>query len=216
MVSKNWYRKTSWTNGDKDDFFRRLQKARPDHRSQYLLIQMSHLYETGRRENIDAALKLSRVAIEEYANPIDLESIYFLQAKCYERSGIIDQAINSYRLAFAARRAKTGIRTNAPVDFAYTVATRHLTDLYREVISVINELVNDVDIILPSEKYKLAAAMALIHNYFGEKDRAKRYAEIALEAVSQTDPRLSRHPASGLVTQPDEIVIKQLKNISKS
>lgn len=216
MVNTNWYRKTSWTADDQKDFFGRLQKARPHNRSQYLHIQASHLMETGIKANILTALSLLDIAIIDYPEPINLELDYFLKAKCYESLGKFDDAIVAYRHACEARRNQLSMRTEAPLYYAYFVVSHNRIDLYNEVLTVVEELVHEIDVLFPIQKYLLTASMALIHDKYGQKEIAKKFAEGALDAVAQTESGLSYHPRIGLVTIKDKDVIKRLKKIRDS
>ena len=66
MNNHMWYRKTTWTANDREDFFARLKRSRKTSRGQYLKIQAYHLYETNSPIEIKAALELTELALAEY------------------------------------------------------------------------------------------------------------------------------------------------------
>ena len=213
MANRDWFRKSSWTASDQNDFFSRLKKARPNNRSQYLHIQAAHLMETGLKKNFISAISLLDMAINTYPDPINLETDHFLKARCYEALGHIDDAITSYRRAIEARKNQHSIHTDAPLNFAYFVVSHDRVDLYHEALTGIEEHVREENLLFPIQRYQFASCLALIYDQYRQKDVAIKFAQRALDALAQKESGLSYHPGIGLVTKKDQAVIKRLKKI---
>jgi tetratricopeptide (TPR) repeat protein len=59
MGRNDWYRRSTWTNRDQDEFFQRLNRSRSlSSKVQYLIIQAQCLRNAGGEKNIRAALEL--------------------------------------------------------------------------------------------------------------------------------------------------------------
>lgn len=215
MKQKDWFRRTTWTKQDNQDFFSRLKRARENNRVQYLLIQASCLEDTGNQKYIVGALDLIEIAINQYPYPIYLERAYQQKANCLERVGKLDDALIAYRNAFIARRNKPNIRTDAPLKFGMYAVRHNRHDLYREVLSVFQELVNRNDISFPVEHFMFYSTTAIIADHFHEKEKARQCAQKALDAESKTYSGLVRHPTVGLVKRPDKEIENKLQRILK-
>ena len=70
----DWFRRTSWTDSDQQDFEQRLARARLHKRPQYLRIQAVSLVQTGEPDLIQAAQSLIDRFLREYAD--DLETAF--------------------------------------------------------------------------------------------------------------------------------------------
>lgn len=213
MTNNNWYRRSSWTKEDQLDFFAHLRRARRDNRTQYLRIQAGYLLDTHARENIVSALQLLDMLLREYSSPTQLEQTYYEQARCFQALGQISEAIDSYRLAFAARRVTPNVRTYAPLSFGMLVVSNSLEQLYNETQEVFNSLVESNDIIFPDAKYMYFAVSAIILERSGRLDAAAECAAKALNAASMQRSGFVRHPNIGLVKNRNTAIDAKLRKM---
>ena len=67
MGRYDWYRKTTWTEQDRSEFWLRLNRSRNDfNKAQYLRIQALTLEETGVEANIHASMELLDGRLADY------------------------------------------------------------------------------------------------------------------------------------------------------
>ena len=216
MSTKDWFRRTTWTDDDQRDFFARLARARKPNRPQYLYIQAACLLGTHQRGNVSAALDLLNLCLAEHA-PADteIENLQHLRARALEELGQNDAAIDAYQLALQARRNAPSVRSYAPLDFAYLIVRKQRTDLYAEAMSVLTQYGDAVVLLFPDAQYRYCAACAIIAQEAGESAKAKEFAAKALQAASTADSGLSGHPDIGLVGHMDKGMETRLKTILK-
>jgi tetratricopeptide (TPR) repeat protein len=216
MSTKNWFRHTTWTTDEQQDFFARLARAHKNKRPQYLYIQATTLLESQKRGNTQAALNLLELCLADYAPRDDeIDTIQQLRARGLEELGQTDAAIEAYRLALRARQRDPQIRSTAPVDFAYLLVRERRTALYAEAMEALTQYADPVILLFPDAQYRYAAACALIAQEAGETERAKEFAAKALDAASKTSSGLSYHPDVGLVAHIDKGIERRLKKILK-
>ena len=213
MTDKNWFRRTSWTEEDQQDFFAHLQRARRYNRAQYLQIQASCLLATGLPRDAASAIELLDILLRDHPDSVETEGAHGLKARCLEALGRIDEAIDSYRLALAARRTATNIHTYAPLSFGMLVIRNERRDLYEEVLSAFNEMVGPVDLLFPDAQYMYFAASAIILGEAGRMEAARECAAKALRAASMTTTGLARHPDIGLVVKRDKAIDVKLQRL---
>ena len=118
MGRHDWYRKSSWSDEDQADFFRRLARSRSG-RNQYLLIQAGCLRSAGYAE---PALRL----IEQYFTEFPANDLFHVggtlqKAQCLEALGRIDEAEEAYLATVAEQRQVPNYITSVYTDFPWFV-----------------------------------------------------------------------------------------------
>jgi len=93
------------------------------------------------------------------------------------------------------------------------VIRHNRVDLYTEVPSTFNELIEDNDLIFSDAQYMNFASRAIITDKEGQKEMAHVYAKKALEAASRDQSDSGRHPQLGLVEERDEDLERKLRKI---
>jgi len=213
MGNKDWFRKTTWSSEDKDDFFIRLNRAREYNRAQYLRVQAHHLEETGTKVAIDGALELLEIVIAKYPAKIELANAYYQRATCLEKLDRHEEALIAYRESFTAIREQPNVRPNSPLRFGVFAVKYDWSDLYKEVLEVFEEFIDVGNLRFPKTEYYYFAVMAIISDYFGRKVEANEYAVAALAASRKKHSGFAYHPDVGLVETPDEDIDKKLRRI---
>src|SRR6185312_4454064 len=101
----DWFRKITWTESDRADFFARLARARgATHKAQYLRIQAVHLQHTGHLESVRAALELLDILIADHPEPTQLALAHMQRGECLSTLGDHDAGLTAHREALAAER----------------------------------------------------------------------------------------------------------------
>lgn len=212
-MAGEWYRKTSWTTADQDDFSARLRRCRSDaHRAQYLRIQASHLQLLGTPEMIRAALGLLERVLNEFPEKFELAMTHVQKAECMKALGNPVQALASYRNALQAEREFRNVKTNAWLDFGWLIACNAMVDKYDEALAILKEFMGSL--IFPVERFKYFAILAIISNHYSDEVAARDFAKKSLEAVSMKDSGFRYHREVGLVKNADENIIKLLEKIA--
>ena len=200
MGREDWYRRTTWSQSDREAFFERLARSRSlYHKSQYVRIQASCLQGAGL---IPEALALLEHLFAEWPHPSQLASAFQQRGRCELILGNVELAIEAFRRAIQTEREYPSAHTYAFLDFAWLVTTRKLTSCYAEVFELLSERYKQV--MFPVDAYRFAACHALILDAEGDRPRARRYAQIALDAAAKTSSGLTHHKKLGLVTSPPD------------
>jgi hypothetical protein len=102
MSCTDWFRRSSWTDRDQEEFNARLQRSRGEgNKAQYLRIQAFHLAEAG----LDAAaIELIDRLITEFPQKTELASAHHQRAESLAKLGQADSAIAEYRATFQVER----------------------------------------------------------------------------------------------------------------
>jgi tetratricopeptide (TPR) repeat protein len=212
MGREDWYRRTTWSASDQDEFFERLDRSRGLYnKSQYARIQASYLQGAGYiRESLDL---LNRV-YQEWPDASQLPSAYWQEANCHLAMNDLNSAISAYRKCFKAEEdSEFRNMTNARVEFLWLVATRRLSEHYDEALEESDKWEHPS--LFPVDQYRMAGALALIYDDIGREGKIAELAAAALEAAAKTDSGLRYHKGLGLVTNPDRKIIRKLKRLAK-
>src|ERR1017187_3473823 len=100
MSRDEWYRRSTWTTEDEQEFRARLKRARSFSRPQYLRLQAIHLEQAGL---LDEAIQLLEEVVREYAEDGQIAWVHDHLGSCHEKAGRIDEAIQELRLSIAAQ-----------------------------------------------------------------------------------------------------------------
>ena len=206
-----WFRRETWSAADAEDFDRRLLRARPHNRAQYLRIQAVHLAEA-QPPCYSAALDLLDRVISGYSDSMELAQVHSQRAECLVALERPDAAIAAFRQAMAQERAFPQFRTTAYLLFAYFVATQDLRELFAEARRALAEF--GTDDVFPYQHFYHNAALALISSQTGDHQAAELCARRALEAAGRKTSPFPRHPTFGLVDRLNPKVLGRLTRLA--
>jgi tetratricopeptide (TPR) repeat protein len=214
MSKLEWFRRTTWTDDDREDFDARLKRSRsPRNKAQYLRIQAYHLSEVG---NEDCSIELLDRLFVEFPEKGELAQAHHQKASSLARLGQIEAAVEEYRAALQAERDFPNVRTNAWLDFGWLVVQRQLANLYDEVARVLKEFRNGRGLKFPATEYRYATVQALLADAKGEAVKASEFAKQALAEAAKDHSGLRYHSALGLVGSERNIFEKRLKQLAGS
>jgi hypothetical protein len=196
-AASDWFRRTTWTPADEEDFFARLGRAR--FKAQYLRIQAVTLLGTGVREHAEAAVRLCDILRSEHPERTEMSHACVTRGRALLTLGRVPEALGAFRDALQARRAFPGAVDDGWLEFAWAVARLGIREAYDEALSVLNEFSGPRSLAFPADAYRYFGALALISDGCGDPAEAGRWAKRALEAASVTKGPFSRHPTVGVL-----------------
>jgi tetratricopeptide (TPR) repeat protein len=188
-MGSDWFRKTSWSIADQEDFHRRLARARESKRAQYAFIQGHTLMEQG-TACYPAALSLFDMVIDRYPDSLHLASALTAKGTCLENMGNIEGALQYYAHAIERIRVKRGMATWAWLDFAWLVTRQKLSDRYETALRLLDEFGEREAAfpIFPIVTFRIYGSRALIFSVLGLSAPAAEAARLALSAADKPHP----------------------------
>jgi tetratricopeptide (TPR) repeat protein len=215
-MADDWFRRKTWTEADRKEFFVRLQRSRgADRKAQYLRIQAVELLSTPTSEGVAAAFELTEILLRDYPERSELALAHKIRGECFEANGKFCEAIEEYRHSMQAQRDYPNSLTGVHLSFACLIAIKELRDQYQEALSVLAEF-GKRDDFLPYLQYQSCGARALIYSRIGDHTAARHWAELALQAASAQHSGLRYHPKLGLVAEIDRQLHARLTEIASS
>lgn len=209
MTKTEWFRRTTWSDVDREDFNARLNRSRgASNKAQYLRLQALHLGQVGHHTG---AIELLDRLFTEFPEKSQLAQAHAQKAESLARIGQTEAAISEYRAALQAERDFPNVRTNAWLDFGWFVLEMQLTPLYDEIVKVTKEFREKVGLQFPATEYRYAAIQALLADYHGDKEQARQFAQQALAEASKDHSGFRYHPTVGLVGSEHETFANRLR-----
>jgi tetratricopeptide (TPR) repeat protein len=205
MGRDDWFRRRTWTDADRSEFFARLNKSRSAfHKAQYVRIQALELHHFGGKRYASTALELLDLILQQWKTEADA-SIHLQRAECLRDLGDDAAALVAYRAAFDdQRQRRRGIAvTTAHLDFAWWVATSPKPELFDEAFRILEEFSHENGITFQFETYMANGSRALIYNARGNHEQAVIHARRAIEAANAQHSGLRYHPTVGLAQVQD-------------
>jgi tetratricopeptide (TPR) repeat protein len=178
MSSDDWFRRSTWTEADREDFNARLKRSRGSgNKAQYLRIQALHLAQAGQHEG---AIELLIRMIADFPEQMQLAQVHAQKADSLAKSGHIDAAIVEYREALQTERDFPNVRTLAWLDFGWLVVEKQLIDFYGEALQVLQEFRDEQSLKFPDIEYRYSVIQSLLADARGEKALSREFAKQAL------------------------------------
>lgn len=214
MSETEWFRRTTWSDADRENFNARLRRSRgAANKAQYLRIQAGHLADAGHHA---PAIELLDRLFAEFPQRIELARAHAQKAESLAHLRQTEAAIQEYRAALQTERDLPNVRTNAWLDFGWLVVERQLTDYYDEVSQVLREFRDERGLKFPAIEYRYAAIQALLADYRGDKARAREFARSALAESGKDHSGLRYHPTVGLVGSERNTFQERLRTLAGS
>ena len=204
----DWYRNTSWTESEREDFETRFARTRKASRSQYLTIQAGYLFEGG---YFRESLSLIDRMFADYPERFNFSMGFLLRAKCHAALGDVSRAIESFRMSIQTERDYPNVRTNVPLDFAQFVVQNKINELFHEALSVLDET-RRVGTQFPAHDYLYYSLKSCLLDSLG-MDGAKSNAELAKTAAAKTHSGFWKHPTLCLVEEEPNWLRERLDRI---
>ena len=209
----DWYRRSTWTQEDEIEFFKKLKRAQKHNRPQYLRVQANCLYETKNREFLRVAESLACKVLTdcldaEFIN-IEIAPTHQLLGKIYEELRENDKAILHYQKALAQERVYPNSRTDAYLGYAEVIVKTQRTELFSEAEKILHEQVERA--YFPAQKYKRCIILAIINKHRGNDAEAQKFMALAKQNSDADTSGFRYHKTLGLVKETDRWLEELLK-----
>lgn len=205
MARRDWYRRSTWTAAEREEFFLRLARCRDHNRALYLRIQAASL----QAAEPGTALELLDYLLAHHPDPDVLAGAHLDRARCLEMLDRLLEAALAYRAALDVERSQRGSRAAAPRGFGLFCVRRRLRSRYREVIAALDEFEQSHPSHFASDQYQVCAIRALVAQDEGHIAVARTMAARALAAARAREPGRRQQPATGL--EPDPAIHRRLE-----
>ena len=196
-MTKDWFRKNTWTIADRSDFEAHLGRARASKRPQYLYLRAGELFAARRPDTIQAALALAARSIIEFPPHVHTSAAHDLRGQCFEVLGDKLGALRAYREAVKAERAHRCILTDAYLHFSWLIAVGGIHEFDPEALALLDEFADRAA--FPVQRFQSHAARSLFALHAGSLTTAAAEARLALEAASNAHSGFAHHQNLGLV-----------------
>jgi hypothetical protein len=200
VMPRDWFRKTTWSKEDQEDFDARWKRCRTDwNRFQYLSIQAGHL--SGAKPPLYAdALKLLERALSDFHQPVGIANALGLKARCVHALSGFDQAAPIYRQALEFEKTYPKVRTQLWVEFPWEIVKARRATLYDDALRWL-DFPPAKDVMFPIDRFRQATVLAIIADERRDTELAKSNAEAALRAAGMSHSPFPQHKNVGLVVQ---------------
>lgn len=207
----DWFRKTTWTEADREDFEAHLKRSRGIYnKAQYLRIQASHLQNAVPPLYREALTLLERV-LTEWREDSQVASALLQKAECLLETEGFDAAIPAFRegLAFEVQHANN--RTNAWVVFPWQIVKHRRSDLFDEASRCL--AIAPTGMMFPVDQFRVSVVLAMVKMKQGDIAFAKSCAADAQKAAHADSSGFKYHQKLGLVGAMEPWVKTELERI---
>jgi tetratricopeptide (TPR) repeat protein len=212
-MTRDWFRRTTWTAQDETEFYQRLGRARRSSRAQYLRIQAGELADARDPNLLPIALKLLDSVTREYPDDMFVSLVHEQRASCLSKLDRHADAFDAFRESIAAQRLRPTVQTHAYVMFATLAIQLSRFDLYPEAAQLLAEFGGGE--VFPADVYRYAACRARIAASLENWNEATQFARRALAAVDAPAP-YPRHKGLGVVGSPEPDEYARLVRLAAS
>ncbi len=213
-MATDWFRKTTWTIADAQDFEAHLKRSRGTyHKSQYLRIQASHL-QAAHPPLYAAALQLLERVLGEHRDESQVASALFQKAECLVETLGFNAALPIFRETLTFERSNPSWRTNAWIVFPWWIVKEHRVDLYDEALEAISHGASSAP--FPVDQFRMSVVLAIVKDEKRDNALARSFAKDAYEAAARTHSGFQYHTDVGLVDGVEPWAKAQLDRILRA
>jgi|GEM_PF-153471 len=182
-----WYKKTTWTKKDEENFFLKLRKAKQ--KDSYLATQAKILLSQKDKKLQDAGLALAKKVIDEYADYFHIRSVFIDVAEFYASRKNFEEAIKYYIEA-----VEDEIKRPYKIDYSYVKFGKFVVDnkikkAYDDVIKYLLHF-RKADPHFenrPLPNYETSKILAEIYKRKKNKEKAIYFKQLVSKAREQLD-----------------------------
>ena len=208
----DWFRKTTWTKDDENEFFIKWKKAHKHNKTQCLRIQANYLYETNNKKLLSVALTLLQKYFDEFPDDkSDKSSSFVLLGNIYKKMGKQEIALENYKNAIDFEDIYPNVQTDAYLKYSELAIQLNKTELYESIEKLV--LSRDRDLDFPINKYIKNAILAIVYKHKNNLEKANYYKNLAEEAANAEKSDFSGHKKLGLVSNRNKLLDKLMKKI---
>lgn len=208
-VTRDWFRNETWTAAVREEFERRLARARPSNRPQYLRIQGVHLERAG---DVESARELwVRTVQSDPSHDLGRDRFAAMEhlADSFKRSDS-EQAARWYRLVLAENSSLSGTSWQAELSLAETLVAAG------DVLGARQSLADwraRGESKTPADLVREQLVLLELAEVAADRDAARIAARRALEAAAMPSP-FANHPDVG-IAKLDAATRKRLNRLAR-
>jgi hypothetical protein len=200
-MAADWFRSSAWDASSQEDFERRLARARPANRPQYIRIKALAIAAGG--QDVAAQVLFERV-VRDYANSLDCRASLENLADMARMRGDLPKAEETYRRLLTQwpdLNATTGL---AEVSLAEVLLDGPGIPRAVEALALLESAMRRGGALrLNANLFRWHVALIRAAEVIGDRETVKRAATTALR-LADRGPQLARHPTVGLVAADPE------------
>jgi hypothetical protein len=204
-VADEWYRTPDWSAEAREEFERRLQRARPYNQSQYLRIKAGSLQAHGGDAERRGARELYERVLRDYPDAFALDTLPSLLglATLAEEDGATDEAIDRLRAAVDVADAGN-VRGDQHLRLAELLIRSEDPERWTEAGTVLDRVI-DPDLAFSKNRFRFAVLRARLAAREGDGAAAASFAKAALAETARARPDFSRHSDLGWANADPDI-----------
>lgn len=205
-MSDGWFRSPSWDAGARTEFERRLARARPDSRQQYLRVKAVALIDAGQPDAAAALLRRIVDAGDSYRHEVAFacERLGDLAAAGGDRLG----AEQFYRRVLADQPSLSGTTGGVEIALAEILEVER----HEEILALLDAWMARPGPKFDNQLFRWHLTLIRVAEAMGDAETVRRAARTALE-IAGRGPRLSRHKDVGLV-RTDAATRRRLRDLA--
>lgn len=209
-LTDEWFRRPDWDGAARADFERRLARAHPRSRPQYLRVKALALRDAGDDEG--ARTLLLRVLDPDGAHPGEVAIATELLGDLAVRQGDGELAERYYRRGLDAPGYPSG--TTGAVEISLAELLLNKGNAGRdEALTLLDSWLARSGLRFDNQMFRWHLAVIKAAEQTGDRETVRRAANTALELASR-GPQLARHEDVGLV-QADAAALSRLRNLAR-
>jgi tetratricopeptide (TPR) repeat protein len=210
-MANEWFRSTDWSEAARADFERRLGRARPSGRAQYLRIKGLALADAG---EIDGARELWNRVLRDDGEFAALEGFAVLE---HLGDSYVDDdpalAAGYYRRLLADNPELKFTTATQHIKLAELLIRRRDKQNLEKAADLLAEWTEVARLPFPSAHFRWNMAVIELAEATRDREAAREAARRAL-ALAARGPVFPRHKTVGVV-HADQLTLKRLKNLAK-
>ena len=193
---QDWFRRATWTSGDRAAFELRLGRSRTAfHKARYLRIQALHLVQDPQPPLHEAALELLDRLLREFPGSFAAWRSPPTTRGMPRRNAAHKRGGQCLSRCFGRGALYPGVQGHAYLDLAELVLALGRADLYAEMLDIITT--RQPSEIFPVAQYRALGAAAFLAERMGSLEDARSFATQALSAAAQTETPFRYHRTWG-------------------
>ena len=205
MSKEEWFRNTNWNKEIEEFFELKLKRARSSHsKAQYLRIQASYLLDSSESLNNEKGIELMNRLIEAFPEETfhtvcgkEQLADYYLNKHDYQKAEQFYKDVTQHY----HENNRSGTSGIADIKLSRTIFESRQKEKFEEALTIATTKFDksNGNIILNDNKFYYAETLALLFKETNRTEKAKKYANQALNLEADKEPQFSRHKTVGIV-----------------
>lgn len=203
-MQTEWFRKSSWNDKEKKEFFERLSRSRGDfNKAQYARIKALALFESNKHKE---AIELLNFVLDNYPVKTELSACYNQLARAYAEIDNQEKAIEFYEKSIKQEKDFPNVITSTKLMYPEYIVRNRMEKSYARALEILK---TNTNLIMPAQNFLYYGLMFLLLKEI-DLTKAIRAKNMALEYADLTNSGMRYHKKLGLVNRKHWL-LKELK-----